>query len=87
MSKIWDITPTEEYKGQDRLEKYFADEKDIEAAKMMMESPQYTVMNHDLFPDWNVYQMLTELYTEKLAPATIVETHRQVLQAVLDDAL
>ncbi|MEC0259595.1 ABC transporter substrate-binding protein [Paenibacillus lautus] len=87
MAKIWDITPTEEYKGQDRLEKYFADEKDIEAAKMMMEPPQYTVMNHDLFPDWNVYQMLTELYAEKLAPATIVETHRQVLQAVLDDAL
>lgn len=87
MSKIFKTKPLEEYTGQSRLEGYFADEKDIKAARMMMQSPQYTVMNHDLFPDWNVYQMLNQLYLEKLAPATVVEMNKQLLQAAMDDAL
>lgn len=87
MAKIWDVEPTEEYPGQTRLEKYFADENDIELARMMMSPSHYTVMNTDLFPDWSIYGLLDQLTKDMVAPATIVETNRQVLQAAMDDSL
>ncbi|TLS50868.1 extracellular solute-binding protein [Paenibacillus antri] len=88
MDKIWDIESTEEYPNQNRLEAYFADEKDIQAAIQMGQSPAYTVVdNIYIFPTFEIYKLLDQLTIEMLAPATIAEQHKQVLQAAIDDAL
>ncbi len=88
MDKIWDIESSEEYPNQNRLESYFADDKDIQAAIQMGQAPAYTVVdNIYIFPTFEIYKLLDQLTVEMLAPATIAEQHKQVLQAAIDDAL
>lgn len=81
-----DMKIPEDYFGQNELEKIFAYEEDIAEAKQLMNTENYVLSYSEFVPGWNVYEFLNQIVLEGIAPATVAESQRQIMQTGLDEA-
>lgn len=81
-----DMIIPEDYFGQNNLEKIFAYEEDIAEARQLMNPSNYVLSYSEFVPGWNVYEFLNQIILEGIAPATVAESQRQLMQTGLDEA-
>ncbi|WEK54751.1 MAG: extracellular solute-binding protein [Candidatus Cohnella colombiensis] len=84
--KIYDVPPSEEYPGQDKLEATFTNQDDIDSA--IEASKHLKVMDYKLLMSiysGDFYAMVDELTNGEASPASAVEARKEIFQKALDD--